>query len=258
MDFESGLHECVTCLCLGISGALPSNQQFKSRDNVNEDKLEEAIQRHSLMEVSEKELRKIIRNYYKFMMYRNPVERLFSAYRSKVQRYPLVGLREEQPHYNWLRKRIYAFKHPQLYKKWRAKSGMEKVDIKFTEFIDYWLFRKGVKFDEHFQSVYKLCQPCDVRYSYYGNFDTFFDDSKVLIQRIGSEGIPLREGYYKEGEKTSDLAPQYYRTLNRFQKELIINKLSLDLSFYYSIFPAERDSHKHIMDTQYDIENYEY
>ena len=217
-----------------------------------------AVQRHSLAEVDEKELRKILKNYYKFIMYRNPVERLFSAYRSKVQRYPLVGLDEERPHYNWLRKRIYAFKHPKLYKEWRSIQGVEKVDIKFPDFIDYWLLRSGLKSDEHFQSVFELCQPCRVHYSYYGNFDTFSDDAQVLIARIESEGIPLREGYYKEGEQTSDLAPQYFRTLNSHQKKLIIKKLSLDLSFYYSIFPAERDSHKYIMDTHYDIEGYEY
>lgn len=210
------------------------------------------------MEVNNKGLRKVLRNYYKFMMYRNPIERLFSAYRSKVQRHPLVGLNEERPHYNWLRMRIYAYKHPKLYKQWRAIKGVEKIDIKFSEFIDYWLFRDGVKFDEHFQSVYALCQPCQVRYSYYGNFNTFTDDAKVLIQRIGSEGIPLRDGYYKEGEQTSDLAPKYYRNLTSQQKKLIIKKLSLDLSFYYSIFPAERDSHKYIMDTNHDIQNYEY
>lgn len=195
----------------------------------------------------------VLQNYYKFVMYRNPVERLVSAYRSKVQRYPLLGLEPEHPHYNWLRMRIYGYKHPKLFRNWQASKGKESISISFMDFIDYWLHKGGLGFDEHFQPIFGLCKPCYVKYSYYGNFNTFDKDAEVLIEHMGSNGSLLRQGYYSEGEMTSDLAPKYYRLLSHRQKELIIHRLALDLSFYYSIFPAERDSHKTIMATDLDV-----
>lgn len=214
------------------------------------------MEKNSFMGLSSNRKKYILKNYYKFVMYRNPVMRLFSGFRSKVQRFPLIGLESENPHYNWLRMRIYAYKHPKLHTQWQNGRGKEPIVINFSDFIDYWLHRGGLKFDEHFQSIYSLCQPCQVRYSYYGNFNTFERDTEVLIEHTGSNNTFLREGYYSEGEKTADLAPEYYKQLSSQQKQLIINKLALDLSFYYSIFPAERDSHKTIMDTEYDVPIY--
>ena len=224
---------------------------------MDQQKLEEAITKHSFTGLTRKRKRYMLKNYYKFVMYRNPIERLLSAYRSKVQRTPLKGLNFKS-HYNWLKKEILAYKQPSLYKRWRASKGIYPINITFSDFIDYWLHKRGLEFDEHFQTIYSLCQPCQVQYNYYGNFNTFKFDSKVLISHIGSNSTLLRDGYYKKGELTSDISPQYFGELTDQQKELIINKLALDLSFYYSIFPTERDIHKTIMGTNYDIPNFHY
>lgn len=246
-----------THCCIAI-GALPTNELFKSRDGVDQQKLEAAISKLSIALLSQRRKNFIIKNYYKFVMYRNPIERLFSAYRSKVQRFPLHGLGHEKPHYNWLRMKIFEYKHKMLYTKWRATRGNDSIWITFSDFIDYWLYGGGLTFDEHFQSIYDLCQPCQIRYNYYGNFRTFTDDAAVLIEHLKANISLLREGYYQEGESTSDLAPQYYRSLSNQQKKLVINRLALDLSFYYSIFPSERNSHKLIMDTDIDIPIFDY
>lgn len=239
-------------------GALPRNELSKSRDGVDQQKLEAAISKLSLALLTQSNKNLIIKSYYKFVMYRNPIERLFSAYRSKVQRFPLQGLGYDKPHYNWLRMKIFQYKHQMFYNQWHTAGGNRPIRINFSDFIDYWLYRGGLTFDEHFQSIYNLCQPCQVRYNYYGNFKTFTDDSKVLVNRLGSNSSLLREGYYQEGESTTDLAPQYYKLLSGQQKKLIINKLALDLSFYYSIFPSERDSHKIVMSTDVDIPTFTY
>ena len=239
-------------------GVVSSNELFKSRDNVNQNSLEKAIRKYSFAEMKISTKKYIVQNYYKFIMYRNPIERLFSAYRSKVQRYPLVGLMVDRPHYKWLRMRIYAHKHPKLFHQWKVNSGREAVDITFSDFIDYWLQKSTLKLDEHFQSIYELCRPCQIRYNYYGNFNDFDRDAEVLIKHTGSSSKLLRGGYYREGDKTSDLAPEYYRSLSSRQKKLVINKLALDLSFYYSIFPTERDSHKSIMDTNHNVPVFDY
>ena len=239
-------------------GALPSDEFLKSRDDVDQNRLEAAISKLSMAGLTSRMKRLVIKHYYKFVMYRNPIERLFSAYRSKVRRFPLHGLAYDKPHYNWLKMKIFEHNHAKLYRKWRSARGSEKVEINFSDFIDYWLHRGGLTFDEHFQPIYSLCQPCQVRYSYYGNFKTFTADAEALIEQLGSSSSLLRGGYYEEGDSSADLAPQNYKLLSNQQKRLIITRLALDLSFYYAIFPSERDVHKVIMDTDADIPVFEY
>jgi hypothetical protein len=247
---------CSTCIIQ--LGALPKNQLLKGRDEVDQVRLEVAISELSLESLTRRKKLFVIKKYYKFMMYRNPVERLFSAYRSKIQRFPLHGLSHDKPHYNWLKMKIFEYKHREHHQQWKVAGGSEEVNITFSDFIDYWLHTGGLTFDEHFQPIYDLCQPCQVRYSYYGNFKTFSDDADVLIEHLGSNSSLLREGYYTQGESTSDVAPLHYKTLSSQQKKLIISRLALDLSFYYTIFPSEINSHKVIMDTDCNIPIFEY
>ncbi len=226
---------------------------FKNRDNVNNELLEEAINMHSFIGISPNKKHKILRTYYKFVMYRNPIERLLSAYKSKIERRPLLGFEHDIPHYNWLKKEIFEYKHPEEYEQWQAAGGGKEVPISFSDFIDYWLFKGGLRYDEHFTSIYSLCQPCYVRYNYYGNFDNFEKDAEVLAKRVNSDTILLRESYYEEGEETSSIAPQYFSQLQDKQKKLIITRLSQDLNFYYTIFPTEKDRHKNIMSIDFNV-----
>ena len=235
-----------------FSGAISSSLLFKGDEHVENDILEGAIKKHSFHGLSLLTRHKILQTYYKFIMYRNPVERLLSAYRSKVEIEPLQGFARMHPQYNWLKRSIFRYKHSSAYKKWAANLGMAKISISFSDFVDYWL-TGGLKHDEHFQTIFTLCQPCHVRYDYYGNFDTLEHDAEVLIKHIKSDSVFLRDSYYKDGEQTSVTAPEYYSQLSTKQKKMIIIKLARDLSFYYTIFPSQKDSHKSIMGSNFDI-----
>lgn len=236
-----------------VSGAVPSSILFKNRDKVNNDILDEAINKHSFIGLSPNRKHRILRTYYKFIMYRNPIERLLSAFRSKIERKPLQGFEHDNPHYNWLKKEIFEYKHPSEFEEWRDAGGETEVPISFPDFVDYWLYRGGLQFDEHFQSIYSLCQPCAIRYDYYGNFDNFEQGAEVLTKHIESDTILLRDGYYEDGEQTSFVAPKYYTQLSDKQKKLIVTKLARDLGFYYAIFPSEKNRHKSIMDIDFDV-----
>lgn len=234
-------------------GAVPASELFKHHERVSNDRLEVAITKHSFMGLSSSKKKHILQTYYKFIMYRNPVERLLSAYRSKIEKKPLHGFGHDAPHYNWLKKDIFQYKHPNNYRKWKAAEGKSEIPISFSDFIDFWLYKGGLQFDEHFQTIYELCQPCYVRYQYYGNFDTFEKDAEVLINHIDSDSILLRDGYYDYSERTKYVAPDYYSQLSNKQKKLTIMRLSRDLLFYYTLFPSENDTHKTIMDCDFDI-----
>lgn len=161
---------------------IPRTQLQASRDTVNQELLEGVQFGHSFLSRSNTQRNVSLRNYYKFMMYRNPLERLHSGYRSKVERFPLIGLEDDQPHYNWLRKAVYASTHPAKYEDFVLNDGVSAVNISFSDFIDYWLTEpENLKIDEHFRSIFSICQPCITRFNFYGNFKDFDTDSQVCL-----------------------------------------------------------------------------
>ena len=189
-----------------------------------------------------------LRHYFKFMMVRNPLHRLVSGYRSKVQRYPLTGLNDSRPHYNFLRKAVYLYTHPREYAEYLRKRGRDEINITFSDFIDYWLQQpEEIKFDEHFRSMFKICQPCRTRFNFYANFKHFEADTQVLVDRINTRPEFIRAGYYSESDSTERLAPSLYAQLTQTQKLAVLEQAKLDLDFYYHLFPEERGAHNSIL-----------
>ena len=202
----------------------------------------------ALKALSFKERNKALNDYYKFIMYRNPLERLVSAYRDKVHKYPLKGFKRNTPHYNWIKKEIYQHTHPQEYKQWYAAGGQKEVAISFFDFVTYWL-DTGAREDKHFLPIFDLCSPCAIRYDYYGNFKSFNRDAKVLLDKIHGNSSLLLRGYYegKNGTDTATFQKEVYAQLTKKQKVCVLQKLSQDIDFYYHLFPEEGDSHKRIL-----------
>ena len=170
---------CVSHHYLSL-GMVPRSQLQASRDKVNQELLEGAQYAQSFLSRSDTQKSFALNHYFKFMMYRNPLERLLSGYRSKVERFPLIGLDDNTPHYNWLRKEVYKVTHPLLYEEYLRTEGARPVNISFSDFIDYWLTQpESLKVDEHFRSIFSLCQPCRVKFNFYGDFKNFNTDSEV-------------------------------------------------------------------------------
>ena len=192
---------------------------------------------------------------FKFAMWRNPLERLASSYRDKIQLYPLISSSEL---INYIRKEIYRYMEQYEHEKWVKNGGQTKVPIdiaegnftiSFSDFIDYWLLGQKTAEDEHFQTILHMCQPCRVHYDFYGNFNNFAADAEVFISKLGVNASYLRHGYYKNKTNISHTVElhMYFHQLDYRQKKAVLHTLSKELDFYYRLFPEERDSHKFIL-----------
>ena len=223
---------------------------------MDQNRLESIQFLESFFNRNEHQRRFSLTNYFKFVMCRNPLDRLISAFRSKVARYSLSGLKNDTPHYNWLRKAILMQTHPQQYSEFLHQHGLQPVNISFKDFVDYWVdLPKEIKFDEHFCSVFSLSQPCRIRYHFYGNFKHFEVDSSVLRDKIQAKPQFLRKGYYANNMavSTEALAPKLFAELDTWQKQKLLQVLAQDLDFYYHIFPEEKDIHKSLLSTNLDL-----
>lgn len=226
----------------------------KPRDRVDQDHLMTVVYDNSLLLLDDETRLEYRRTFFKFVMVRHPLERLVSAFRSKIERYNLTGTRRNTPHYNWARLAILKSIQPLIYDNWR-RTGMKPIAISFSDFIDYWLqpTDTGFEFDDHFRSLLLICRPCTTRFDFYGNFRNFKRDAQVLIDKIKADSSDLRQGYHSEESSTEQQVTHYYSTLSKRQKSDVIRKLSLELEFHYTIFPEERDSHKQIMDVDIEL-----
>ena len=241
-------------------GIIGRSELKKSRDDVNQRNLEGAMFRNSFISIKNDQKKLYaLQNYYKYTMFRNPLERLASGYRSKVERFPLVGPRPDSPHFNWLRKDIYEAVRPDKYRLWMTDRGKTPVNISFADFIEYWannavLNKVDGFLDEHFLMISEMCQPCRTRFDFYGNFRHFNRDAQVLIDKIGASSSDLRQSYYSDDSSSTDQRMKlYYSTLSETQKRDVLRKMALELEFHYTIFPEERDSHKQILGIDADL-----
>ena len=230
------------------TGFIPLSQLLEARDKVNQQRIEDIQLQESFLNRNDFNREFTLRHYFKFMMVRNPLHRLVSGYRSKVQRYPLTGLNDSKPHYNFLRKAIYLQVHPKDYAEFLRKRGRTEINITFNDFIDYWLLQPDeIRFDEHFRSIFKTCQPCRARFDFYANFENFEEDTQVLVDRIDARPEFIRASYYSGGDSTESLSHSYYAQLTETQKLSVVKQLELDLDFYYHLYPSKKDSHNSIL-----------
>ena len=247
------IHNVKFLITTTIAEAVPETILHYNSSHPDEALLEKAIKQHSFVAKTEAEKKHIIQSYYKFMIYRNPVERLFSAYMSKIRAHPIVGLQDTEPERNWLRLEIFQAVQPGEFLAWVKDGARMPVILSFYDFIQYWIQSPGNRIDEHFTTIFELCSPCKVRYSYYGNFNTFSREVHLFSEKIGGDLSHLLQPDHQNEVPTSKLAVKFYKQLTRSQKRKVIEILAPDLYFYYTLFPAEVNSHKKIMGVNYDI-----
>ena len=225
--------------------------------------IQNGIKMASFGKLNQTEKATALQDYFKFVLVRNPLERVVSAYRDKIIRLPLSTLEDRE--FNDLRKSIFQYNHPVEYDQWAehvTANGSLDVSLSlrtFGDLVNYFIAepRKDlIHLNEHFQTVLELCQPCLVRYDYYGNFKSYSDDVEVLMDKVHAPKHLLRSGDYSKNSKkaaTGDVYQSYYKELSFAQKKALLRVLSAELDFYYHLFPEELDCHKEIMDTQEDI-----
>lgn len=184
--------------------------------------------------------------YYKFTVIRNPLERLVSSYRNKVEP-PLLGHSLKFP--NYLKRRIFEQYRPVVYYYWLKSGANYSISITFPEFVEYYIESLKDSLNPHIKPFTKICHPCSIPYDFYIQFSNYSRDVRMVITKVGMnmDHFYDRSLYASANSSTAAVMSDYYQRLSRMQRARLYDVLREELLFYYHLFPAERDSHMRIL-----------
>ncbi|XP_033736670.1 carbohydrate sulfotransferase 11-like [Pecten maximus] len=114
----------------------------------------------------------VLKSSTKFIVARNPLERLYSAYVDKVY--------SPNPYY-WDSLGKYVVRNFR-----RPSESTCGHDVTFTEFLKYAVNAEttGRHRDVHVASLWETCSPCHVNYDIIGKMETFKDDTTYILEKL--------------------------------------------------------------------------
>ena len=147
----------------------------------------------------------MLKHFYKFLLVRDPFERLVSAYRNKLE-----GSRG---------KSFFPSMSKNIIAKYRYNGAKilpgQDYNVTFTEFVRYLIDNPPWSVNEHWMPYVDLCRPCNIQYDFIGSIDTLQRDVKHAMRKIHANETK----YYVFKSKGSPLTKTKQATAG-FLKEL--------------------------------------
>ena len=186
-----------------------------------------------------------IRNYYKFMIVRHPLERLVSGFRNKIEP-PVKEFSVRFPDY--IKLAILQKYRTKEFEEWIESETKQELNVTFQEFVQYFVNADLAQINPHIKPMIYGCHPCRMRYNFYGNFQTYSEDAHMVMKHLNIDPSFYRDkSLHSASQQTRSYLRKYYDQLSDILKSRLYHKLREELEFYYSLFPRERQSQVEIL-----------
>ncbi len=217
--------------------------------------LEPALKHASFLNntLTEKDIRFRLENYYKFMMVRNPFERIVSAYRNKIEPHLQAGKLQFFP--GSVRKMILKKYRPNELLYWQKTTRKFNISVTFSEFVRYLVSTPKSELNEHFAPSMDLCHPCLLKFNFHGNFKNYSHDAKQIISRLKANPKFYRDkSLHTDSQQTVNYLSSYFSQLSPRDKMQLFGAWYDELLFYYTLYPSERYHYKELLGIDIDID----
>lgn len=171
----------------------------------------------------------ILERYRKFVVVRDPLERLLSGYRNKFF-HPNENHKAEY-HNNAV---VFYAKHPKARQEHNMRMSFKDKEMTFEEFLTYWtdVFDANEFLNEHFVPSYLLCNPCGINFDFIGKYETINTEVKYIFDQLKIDiDFPGRNDNYSS-MPTYALIEQYYKPI----PDKLLQKTWNILKFDYVLF----------------------
>lgn len=163
-----------------------------------------------------------LKNYFKFMFVRHPLDRLFSAWHNKF-------------HENFLdMQKKYGVP---IVKKFRENppENPQGDDVTLEEFFKYLAGTSTNQYNEHWMPFTELCQPCYVDYNYIGIYEDLENEATAMIKHLGlSDKVtyPARQRYYDKNSVPDDGKIAEWREVSPETFQDVLKKFAQDFGLF--------------------------
>ena len=184
-----------------------------------------------------------IKTYYKFAIIRNPLERLLSAYKNKLEHPFDIKFRKKFP--ERLKAYILNLYDRRKLMNWvSAKSFSTDIHPTFVHFLKFMSRFTLTSYNEHFMPFLQLCYPCSIDYDVLLNFKTINYDVYGVMEYLGIPATYYPSVIAHENKPTSAYMTEYFSQVPATVKIPLFKKFDQEMAFYYSMYPEEKDMHR--------------
>ncbi|XP_073446570.1 carbohydrate sulfotransferase 10 isoform X1 [Dendrobates tinctorius] len=163
-----------------LNGAFSSIEDIP--ENVVHDHEKNGLPR--LSSYSRSDVQERLNSYFKFLIVRDPFERIISAYKDKFVRNPRF-----EP---WYKHNI----APVIIRKYRKYRTESRGGLQFQDFVRY-LGDPNHKFLDlqfgdhiiHWVTYVELCAPCEINYNVVGHHETLEEDAPYILREAGIDRL---------------------------------------------------------------------
>ena len=201
-------------------------------------RVEHTLSEYRLLHENATERNLILQNYFKFVMTRNPLERVLSGYRSKLEHKITANLSNK---FDQAKIEMIKIHRPEVYLQWEESGRTAKVFPTFNEYIRYLNSHNYYDLDEHLRPLQYICHPCVYQYDFYANLKLMPGELFRLLDRFNIPHDSFRNEPAPHDTRT--LMSAYYATLSEEEKKMVYKFVHQELEFYYHVYPEERDMH---------------
>ncbi len=190
-----------------------------------------------------------VKSFYKVTVLRNPLERLLSAFRDKIE-HPLIFRAHTGYRPKILLEIVRKFGNLEELEKWLSSNGSFPLRVTFPQYIQWIVDTRNSLLNEHFAPQIEDIYPCRMIHDFFGNFKQLGKDMAMIINKLDApmEYYP-NASYHDSSVQTGSLLEKYYSQVSAKVKHALFRDFYQELDFYYHLYPEERTSHCKLLET---------